>query len=295
MNFFSPKKPPATAESTEPNPDYNPFDAQDPEAGQVEPQPEKKSKKKKGESKSKTEDSAEGSLSKKEQELARKEAELAQREAQLEQRVSQVIKLGGEDNWPSRCYPIAYHDISKEIPERRRTLIRKLYVVVIFTWICLFWNWMIMLSVWFAGGDVSASSEALWSSLYMVLGIPLSWRWWYRGAYYACRDRSSKQWVSFFIGFGLHFVLCILLGVGIPNFGGAGLLWMIKLFSNSYQICGVLSIICTAFWGVNWLASSYLLKESYAAWKQGGGSDQLTRDVTKAAIDSELRAVRETD
>jgi len=231
------------------------------------------------------------SINEREEELNRREEELNKREAQLEQRVSQVIKLGGEDNWPSRCYPIAYHDISKEIPEEVRSTIRKLYVLVIFTWICLIWNWMIMMAVWFSGGSVDASSDSIWSSLYMVLGIPLSWRWWYRGAYYGARDRSSKQWVSHFTGFFCHFVLSVLIAFGIPSCNGAGLLWMIKLFTNSYQALGVLSLICTCIWGLNLLFTLYLFRATLAIWRKRGGSEQLTRDVTKAAIDSELRAV----
>jgi hypothetical protein len=35
------------------------------------------------------------------------------------------------DNWPSRCYPLAYHSIVNEIPEPHRTLVRKFYVAVI--------------------------------------------------------------------------------------------------------------------------------------------------------------------
>jgi len=306
MNFFKTKQQPEQ-EAEQSSQDQNPFGEPEEEAGQqeqgeqqqqqeeeeVQSEQKQKQKQKPKSNKKKTTNNTnkpkQSDLSDKEQELARREEELNQREAQLDKK---EIKLGGKDNWPSRCYPITYHDINKEIPEGRRSLVRKLYALVIFTWICLIWNWIIMMSVWFAGGDVSASSEAIWSSLYMVMGIPLSWMWWYRGVYFGCRDSSTKSWLGFFSGFIAHFALAILIAFGVPSCAGSGFLWMIKLFTASYQVLGVLSIISTVFWGLNCLSSLYLLKQAYSAWKQGGGSDQLTRDATKAAIDSELRSVR---
>lgn len=126
-----------------------------------------------------------------EQALLVREAKLAEKEEMLERRAAE---LGGETtnmppNWPLKRYPIAYHDINAEIPERYQALVRRCYIVMLFTWVCLVLNWLdIMIVVLWGSAIASADSDALWSTLYVIAGIPGAWRLWYRPIYFGCRS-----------------------------------------------------------------------------------------------------------
>jgi hypothetical protein len=114
-----------------------------------------------------------------EENLKRREAKLLERERTIEDREGEIRRGGGQaDNWPWKCYAMAYHDIDAEIPEHRRGLVRKLYVVVLFSWLCLFWNWFVIIVVYLSPGNLDVSELALWSSIYLVTGVPGSWKLW---------------------------------------------------------------------------------------------------------------------
>jgi hypothetical protein len=164
-------------------------------------------------------------------------------------------------NWPSRCYPIEYHDIDEEVPESRRTMVRRFYYLCIATWIGLFWNWLIFMIAYFHT-NVDVAADVLWSSIYLVLGVPGSWRLWYKNVYTGVRTNSNANWIAFAVTFGMHWVLAILIGVAVPSCNGAGLLLMLKFFSNEYTSEGVCSLICAAVWALIFFASTYLGKQA---------------------------------
>jgi hypothetical protein len=81
------------------------------------------------------------------QDLSDREAELARREAQLDAREQRNRQLGfREKNWP-KFYPMTYHDIDDDIPTRHQALLRRFYALVFFTWLCLFFNWFVVVLV----------------------------------------------------------------------------------------------------------------------------------------------------
>jgi len=218
-----------------------------------------------------------------EENLKRREQELSAREKEVENRETTVRSNAGfkAPNWPSRCYPIDYHDIDADIPEENRTLVRRFYYVCILTWIGLFWNWLIFLIAYFAT-TFDVSSDVLWSSIYLVLGVPGSWKLWYKNLYTGTRTKSNANWIAFFITFFMHWVLAILIGVGVPSCNGAGLLTMLKWFANSWNGGGVCALISTAIWVVILASSTILAKQAQTVWKVGGGSDRLARESAAA-------------
>jgi len=165
--------------------------------------------------------------------------------------------------------------------------VRKLYVLVMFTWLCLLWNWITVMSAWFAGG--AEGSNALESSIWLILGVPLSWRLWYRSIYYATRDNSSKNWIFFFINFFLHMCWCIVMGLGVPSTAGAGLFYFLRQFTNSNKTAGVFGLAAMAAWGINLGVSFVLVKGAHQRWKQSGGDRRAVTEAAQYAVHTEMR------
>ena len=51
-----------------------------------------------------------------------------------------------------------------------------------------------------------------------MLGIPGAWKGWYTQVYEAVGVQSNAKWIVYFITFGIHWVLCILIAVAVPSF-----------------------------------------------------------------------------
>jgi hypothetical protein len=229
-----------------------------------------------------------GDISDREAKLLRKERELLERERQLEQRELQSKEPGGQRrqlyNWPSKCYPLAYHSIQDEIPPNHRAMVKKFYVVLYISWVCLFWNWLTILTVWGQARSSDAANSALWSTIYMAFGIPGSWKLWYRSVYYCCRDGAGIRWAFFFLNFLMHVVFGVLMAIGIPKIGSGGLFIMIDMFANTHDIAGFFALVDAGIWTINVLVSFYLLRKSYQVWKVGGGSNKATQEAVQALI-----------
>lgn len=192
-------------------------------------------------------------------------------------------------NWPSRCYPIVYHSINDEIPERHRKLARQFYATLIFTWVTLGMNWITWIWIASAGAMADgATSEALWSTLYLVLGIPGGWKLWYMPIYSSLKGNSSMSWCCFFMMFAGHLCFCAMMAIGIPGVSGAGLVIMIEVFGRNYIAAGLLTLACAIFWFMLTITSLYLIKQTHVLWRSRGGAEDLQRDVqtgiTKAAV-----------
>lgn len=234
-------------------------------------------------------------LALREQNLLRREKALAEKEKFLEEKEASLAgaRVLKPYNWPSKCYPILYHSISEEIPPEHRPMIRKFYATCLATWLCLFWNWLVMMVIWGTPGanDDSGSSDALWSSIYLVVGAPGAWRLWYRGLYFGVRDKASGKWVTFFITFLLHLVFCGCMAIGVPSIAASGLFIMFKMFSNEHSLAGIFSLVSVVIFGLNTLFSFYLLKSAHGVWKGTGGDKQLQKNVAKQVIESQASQV----
>jgi len=228
------------------------------------------------------------------EDLAKREEALLRREAALLQREKAVAGPGGvtrESNWPSKCYPITYHDIAVEIPQRHRALIRKFYANLMLVWLALLLNWMLVMFVVFspANGsyaDKPGSGAALWSSIYLLLGVPGSWNLWYRSIYNGAKLGTSSKWMFFFVNYAAHTAFCIVMAIGPSpsSVAGGGLFFVIEMITESNHEATIFAVITLILWAINGALGVFLLRHAHSHWKTDGHQDQLKRDMATAIV-----------
>lgn len=214
--------------------------------------------------------------------LKAREEKMLAKELEVEAREREVrSKELASKNWPCRCFRIAYHSIPDQIPARLQPMIKKFYYLMFWTWIGLFWNLVTVLTYW---GEADSDQGILWAALYFVVGVPGSWWVWYRQVYFGAARARGRKYVFFFVGFFLHMLISIAIGVGIPTIGCGGLLVMLAAFSKSYTASGIFALIITVMFGINILISIYLFKKARDAWRSGGGKEELEKDRKKMKL-----------
>jgi len=225
-----------------------------------------------------------------EQEMTQREEQLFKREAALIERErnpdDHVVK-----NWPAKCCAITYHDIPADIPQRFQIMIRKFYSILLWTWLCLVFNWVVIMTVIFGGrigssAKISVSEGALWSSLYVVLGVPGAWSFWYRPIYYSCKTSAGNKWICFFFMFGLHTLFTIVMAIGPAHVSGCGLFLFLKLVSDKNRIASLMAIVATGMWILNAFVSVILIKQAHSMWKSDGHLHRLKKDVATGVVNA---------
>jgi len=225
-----------------------------------------------------------------EENLIRRERELAERERNLQSKEGEMHeKLGHEKNWPSKCWALAYHSIPDEIPARLQPLIWRCYGCVLYTWLCLFYNWLVMIAVLVTDqNSTNNSSDALWASLFMVFGVVGAWKLWYRQIYQAAMKGASSKWLVFFGVYFLHILFSILMALGVNYVAGGGLFLLLKLGGVPLAMC----IVSMSLWIVNVFASIYLFRQAHLKWKGEGGDSELKKELAKQVVDAQLTSGR---
>jgi len=230
-----------------------------------------------------------------EQDLALREAQLNRREQALQEkeqalnRKEEEVKATGQyqrNNWPFPCYPVTYHDISDEVKPEHRVLCRKFYAALLFTWLCLFWNWIVFCAAW--GTNSDDGTGFVWASIYLATGSPGAWKLWYRPIYYGLGGKGTMTWMMFFITYLAHIGFVIVMGLGIPSCAAAGLFWMFKAFADGDNLGGIFSLVSTGTWGINLLCSVYLIKRAHDVWKGDGGPDKLKKEAARQAVQASM-------
>lgn len=229
--------------------------------------------------------SSSDSASVREANLKRREALLLERERKLQER-EQLARAQGMQpaNWPFKCYPIAYHSISDEIPLQHQSLLSKFYILVVFTWVVLLWNWITVLARWFTKDADGSSTQAMWATIYLVVGVPGGWQLWYRSIYYGARDNANTKWIMGLVNFAGHTIFCAVMAVGIPNTAGAGFMMMIDLFINSFPINGIFALVATFLWVIDGITSAFLFRRAYQVWKASGGEKKTQKEAGEALM-----------
>eukprot|EP01083_Nonionella_stella_P193103 713504_1 len=141
------------------------------------------------------------------EELDKKEAYLDRKEKQLLERKKRLSAVKHEltssnirrDNWPCSYYPITFHSIQQEIPPHARGHMKRMYTLVLLTFISFVLNAFAGLALYF--NDIGSDSNILLSVLYLFCGACGAWRLWYRQIYYGIRDRKTLKWWCFFFLF----------------------------------------------------------------------------------------------
>lgn len=216
-------------------------------------------------------------------ELDKKEAYLDKREKQLLERKRRLDAVKHElntsnirrDNWPCTYYPITFHSIQQEIPPHARSHMKRMYTLVLLTFLCFICNTFAELVLYF--NDVGSDTDILLAVLYLFCGVCGAWRLWYRQIYYGIRDRKTLKWWCFFLFFVAHVGFCIVMALGIESWGGAGIITMVNAFSSKKEFSGFVCLICSCLWCIVALGSCFYLKRSWVLFKQRGGVEESQR------------------
>lgn len=207
-----------------------------------------------------------------ERELKAREEKLAALERDLEKRSEHVAKLEAQlPNWPSKCYPLTYHDIDKDIPEQYRPIVRKFYFYWRFMAVCLVVNFFAVLVIMIETGRMSII-DVLLALLYIAAGLPGSWWLWYKPIYKTMKSKSSIQWSFFIFGYTIHWLYVFCMGISVPYFAGAGLLTLISVFVSGEVVSIIFNLVSMAMWGLIWIIGGYLTKKARDEYKASGQS-----------------------
>ena len=219
-------------------------------------------------------------LNKKEAYLDKKEKQLLERRKRLEA-VKQELNTSNirRDNWPCTYYPITFHSIQQEIPPHARSHMKRMYTLVLMTFVCFSVNTFAELVLYFT--SVGSDSDILLAVLYLFCGVCGCWRLWYRQIYYGIRDRKTLKWWCFFFFFFCHIGFCIIMAIGIKNWGGAGIMTMIDAFKNKKSFAGFVCLICSCLWSIVALGSCFYMKRSWILFKQRGGIEDTQQVVAR--------------
>ncbi|GIL82921.1 hypothetical protein Vretimale_8427 [Volvox reticuliferus] len=215
--------------------------------------------------------------------LRRKEAELAAKEKQLK---DLETKLSGQDkkNWPI-CYPILYHNISEEIPEKARRIVREGYVAWWGLVICLLWNWICTCSILGEKADQKVPSWFL-ALLYLICGVPLSWWLWYKRLYNAAKADSAFSFVWFFLWFGIHTAFCIWAAIAVPfsvnQWSFAGFVTALNALDKSNSV-GIVYLVGAGFWAALATWSCWVIVDVFMFFRGKGGIKEAKEQQAKEA------------
>ena len=101
-------------------------------------------------------------------------------------------------NWPCKSYAFARNAIDLDIPIQFQKATRKFYSLWWLTAICNICNWIAI--VWWAGTypDDSSFKDYLFVTLYVIIGVPLSWMLLYKRFYKAMQENGALGSLFFF-------------------------------------------------------------------------------------------------
>jgi len=230
------------------------------------------------------------------EELERKAAELARREAEINSGPFNMRM----NNWPPLpafipLQPCFYQDISVDIPAEFQDTVRRLYYLWLLHAALLLANLFAGLCVLFGGLD-DGSMFGL-SLIYCLFFIPLSFLCWFRPAYKAFRSDSSFNFMLFFFVFFGQFCFSIVMALGIPQLGGAGLIRAIVTFKGGNRSDGAHSgdffigfiLLCIAFgFAFTALADFFILNKIHAYYRTTGASlSKAQAEFTSTVLSNE--------
>ncbi|KAI8826960.1 scamp family-domain-containing protein [Fimicolochytrium jonesii] len=235
----------------------------------------------------------------KELELQRREAELKVREARLAER-EKITGTFTPPNWPV-CKPMVYHDIDKDIPAGGRWLVKRVYAgwwlaVIVYLANCIAAFSLLVTKV-STGGNMFGISL-----LILLVGTPVAFVFWYRPLYNGVRNGSSASFFVFWFNYGFHLGVAALLAVGIPGWGGVGVIITLQQFGKNVGVA-VLCVIATVLMIFEVFYGLWQIKSANTYFKSSGMTtdsakneaamtvlnSRAGREAVKTAAASELR------
>ncbi|KAJ3352794.1 hypothetical protein GGF32_003571 [Allomyces javanicus] len=233
------------------------------------------------------ESAAEAALRYRMHELERREQQLAAREAQLRVQEDKIGEfLGRQPNFP-KFRPLVYHDIDKEIPDAGKPLVKRAYLLWLFCVWAYFFNCLACFTTLVTKGANGGSQFGM-SFLIMSIGIPVSWSFWYKQLYDGVRDDKSLRFFFFFFNFAFHLGAMAVLAIGMPGWGGAGIIVAMDMFGTN-AVSGVFCLISAACLGLEAMAGLWVLKEVTSYYRSKGMSMRSVRtEAIHGVAQSEL-------
>jgi len=230
------------------------------------------------------------------EELERKAAELARREAEL----NSAPFNARVNNWPPipsfiPLQPCFYQDINVDIPVEFQEMVRRLYYLWLLHAALLLGN--LFGGVCFLFGGLDNGSMFGLSLVYCFFFIPLSFICWFRPAYKAFRSDSSFNFMVFFFIFFCQFCFSVVMALGIPQTGGAGLITAIVTFRGGTRSEGPAGgdyfvgfiILCIAFgFSAAALADFFMLTKIHGYYRATGASlTKAQAEFTSSVLSNE--------
>ncbi|KAJ3097898.1 hypothetical protein HDU97_004476 [Phlyctochytrium planicorne] len=238
------------------------------------------------------------SLSSREAEIERREAELRHREARLNEKES---KLEGHKapNFPV-CKPLIYHSIQDDIPQPGQWLVKRVYYAWYLSSAAYLANFVAAFSLLVVKAENAGGTFGLALVIFLV-GIPVSFVFWYRPLYSGVKNDRSISFFLFYFNYGFHLAVSALLAVGIPGWGGAGVIYCLSQIGSSPGagiLCAIASglLIFEVVYGV-WqmkAVSGYYRSKGLTAEQakqqalSGVASSSIGREFAGAALRSSM-------
>ncbi|KAJ3427730.1 secretory carrier-associated membrane protein [Anaeramoeba flamelloides] len=215
--------------------------------------------------------------------LERREQELLRREQELNQKSkASGIDLDRPPNWP-KCRPFLFHDISKDIPQNCRAIVRKAYFCWIWGVTGILWNLVCMIAKLFVGDALGKGNDIVISILIPFFVIPLSWIFWYRLLYNATRKSKSSKFIIFFSTFSMWFLFSVFMVIGIKGTGSAGIINCIDLFGLN-KVVGFFLLANIILWVFEIVLIVIIIKQVNSYYK----SSSMTTEQAKQELGTEV-------
>ncbi|KAI9206298.1 scamp family-domain-containing protein [Polychytrium aggregatum] len=239
--------------------------------------------------------------SQKEIELEQRELAIKYREDKLKEREEKMVDFHAP-NWPP-FRPIIYHDIEKDIPQRGKPLVKRLYAAWMIATATYLMNCIASFSILVTKGESGGGTFGL-SLIILLVGTPVSFVFWYRPLYTGVKADRSISFFLFFFNYSFHLAFAALLAVGIPGWGGAGVIYTLSQMGNNLP-SGILCAISSAFligevvyglWQIKTVSAFYrsrglTMEQAQREAVAGVASSQVGQEFAKQAVKGTLANV----
>jgi len=221
-------------------------------------------------------------LDAREEALITLEKNLMEKRRQLQER---EMKLEGsgvvEDNWPCSLYPVTYHSIKADIPLQNQPFVRKHYWILKLTMFALTWNFLTLVIMYVE--NAASSTNLMWATIYLMAGVPGSWKLWYKAIYRAVGTDRRVKFVQYFFFGGCHTIFSIVACIGVKETALMGFLFMIDAMNVSTG-CGICGVLAFGVWAAIALSSVIMLRRTYKLYRSRGGDLQKDSAALRADV-----------
>ncbi|KAJ3096852.1 Secretory carrier-associated membrane protein 5 [Phlyctochytrium planicorne] len=178
-------------------------------------------------------DGGNAGASDRERDLERREREIKEREAKLTEREKTVGKLHPPNFPPFR--PLVYHDIQNDIPQQGQWLVKRLFMAWWLSSVTYIVNFAACFALLIVKAESAGGTFGL-ALIIMLIGIPVSFVFWYQPLYNGVKSDRSISFFLFFFNFSFHLAVSALLAVGIPGWGGAGVIYSLSQLGSNIAV-----------------------------------------------------------